>query len=353
MTGFAPMPNRPSWTELKLTLDVPANENTIVIDTETTGIDREKDEVLSLAIVDLDGNELFYSLIRPTTRKRWPKAQEVHGIAWADVKDKPTISDLADEIMGIIESSNCIIGYNVGFDIDVLENSGLPRIEKRRYDLMERYAQCYGRYSEKTGDYAWCKLSRLASKYRYRYEEHNALEDAKATAHCFKRFRAACESEWPRAEEERREHVLKIKKAEAIKEIKEREAAELSALDEKIDPVRAEIDKNKANIEERTKSEATSGVLSAVLLLLICLTFSWPIVPFVLTAFAVPSIAWLLVSAVSKSESTRKLPGLEARIKLLENEREEIEEKYREEKREARKKLGGDALKSKRNDESA
>lgn len=37
----------------------------IVIDTETTGLDPEKDELLQVSIIDDEGNVLFNSLFRP------------------------------------------------------------------------------------------------------------------------------------------------------------------------------------------------------------------------------------------------------------------------------------------------
>ena len=96
-----------------------------VLDTETTGLDPKNDEVLSLSIVDGAGEMLFDSLIRPSRRKWWPKAQEIHGISPADVADAPTLVEVSDEVRGILRGADLVVGYNVEFDLGMLEAGGL------------------------------------------------------------------------------------------------------------------------------------------------------------------------------------------------------------------------------------
>lgn len=192
------MKNEMSAYRLRMTANSPV-DNVVVLDTETTGLEPGKDEVLSIAIVDIDGNELFHSLIRPLERKRWPKATEIHGITWQDVKDKPTIYDVGDEVAEILENASLIVGYNVEFDMDMLTENGLPSINTECYDLMNEYAQAYGRWSDRKGDYLWCKLEQCARRYKHEFAAHNALEDARATAYCYKKFRDECINELPAA----------------------------------------------------------------------------------------------------------------------------------------------------------
>lgn len=147
----------------------------VVIDTETTGLDEEKDEVLSLAIVDVDGNKLFSSYIRPATRKRWPNAQKIHGITWEDVKDAPTLEELADELAPYFAEGMVVAGYNVGFDKDMLRASGLRIPSTAELDVMALYKEHFELKS-------YSKLSKAAGRFRYKFEAHGALEDARATA---------------------------------------------------------------------------------------------------------------------------------------------------------------------------
>lgn len=156
--------------------------NPIVIDTETTGLPgKQKQEVLSLAITDLDGNVLFYDLIKPKERKRWPKAQEIHGISPADVKDKQTLEERLPDIEPIFNSASVVVGYNVKFDIDMLASSGFE-YKGATHDLMRSY-------SNRHNNGRFAKLTQCASHYGYKYDAHNALEDAKATAYCYKKFK--------------------------------------------------------------------------------------------------------------------------------------------------------------------
>lgn len=189
----------------------------VVIDTETTGIDRENDEVLSLAVVNMNGRELFYSLVRPQRRKRWPNAQKINGITWKDVKDQRTLVDLSEELDKIFLSASAVIGYNVEFDLELLDASGYNVLNrcKRYVDLMEPYSNAHGtRWSEKYDRFMYEKLSSCARHYGYKFKAHNALEDARATAHCFIEFQKECVERLPEAEEMRREKDKQIREIE-------------------------------------------------------------------------------------------------------------------------------------------
>lgn len=161
----------------------------VVIDTETTGLDPEKDEVLSLAITDINGNNLFYELIKPQKRKRWPKATEVHGIKWVDVKDKEDLFNYEDILTPLFSPDNLIVGYNVWFDIEMLRASGATIRATNTFDVMEEYSSVYGKWSEWKQDRLYAKLTTCAKHYGYKFIAHNALEDAKATAFCFKKLK--------------------------------------------------------------------------------------------------------------------------------------------------------------------
>jgi DNA polymerase-3 subunit epsilon len=89
----------------------------VSIDTETTGRDAEVDRVIEVGFVYMNGGEVI-------DRKGWlinpgcpipEDASKVHGILDADVADKPSFSDLAEEIRdalrGVLPQA-----YNAQFD---------------------------------------------------------------------------------------------------------------------------------------------------------------------------------------------------------------------------------------------
>lgn len=159
----------------------------IVFDTETTGKSPMRDEILSLAIIDLNGNVLFNDMFKPVDRIRWPKAESIHGISPAMVAGKPSISEHRSEIEGIFKSASLIVGYNLEFDLDFLEAAEIKVPKKSKFDVMKEFAKIHGEYNPKFGDYKWMKLSVCAGWYDYRdLNVHDALGDVKATAYCFK-----------------------------------------------------------------------------------------------------------------------------------------------------------------------
>lgn len=85
----------------------------LVIDTETTGISKDA-EICEIAVLDQDGNLIFYSLIKPS--KPIPdNVIAIHGISNEMVQDAPIFSDIAMNLLQIISNKN-LIAHNAYFD---------------------------------------------------------------------------------------------------------------------------------------------------------------------------------------------------------------------------------------------
>ncbi|MCQ9156040.1 3'-5' exonuclease [Acidomonas methanolica] len=90
----------------------------IILDVETTGIDR-KDEIVELAISDLDGNILFYSRIKPTVSMS-AMATRLNGITDNMLKNEPSIIDVLQKIEPIVRDADKIYCWSEDFVINKL-----------------------------------------------------------------------------------------------------------------------------------------------------------------------------------------------------------------------------------------
>lgn len=93
-----------------------------IFDLETTGTDISKDRIVEICIlrVNPDGSRETKTWIVNPEIPIPPKVSEIHGIYDADVQDKPTLKDIAPQIMQMLHGSD-LGGFNSNrFDVPLL-----------------------------------------------------------------------------------------------------------------------------------------------------------------------------------------------------------------------------------------
>lgn len=112
------------------------NPQAVIIDTETTGLSGSA-EMVQLAIIGIDGQTRYNSLLRPTVLIPDDVAM-LHGITNEHVQDAPTLLAEIGKIRPILEAGPVII-YNAKFDIRILKQSlvanGLPSTWLSKLDV--------------------------------------------------------------------------------------------------------------------------------------------------------------------------------------------------------------------------
>lgn len=106
--------------------------NILFFDTETTGVDRNHDEIIELSMILMKGDlrhtvTMRFRPQRPIT----PEAMEVHGITHEDLAGCDLFKDHADALHAKFMAADVIGGYNVEFDMDMI------RAAFRREGIME------------------------------------------------------------------------------------------------------------------------------------------------------------------------------------------------------------------------
>jgi DNA polymerase III epsilon subunit-like protein len=178
-------------------------EQFIVVDIETTGLcaptsyknnlscvasyqhgKANFDEILQLAIINQNGQTLFYDSFKPERKTSWPKAQSVHHIVPEDVAAKLSFTKSAEKINAIIASAPLIIAYNAVFDLSFLHGCNINLLHKPYICAMKTFSRAFK--STK-----WKSLANCAAYFNLKNsKEHDALGDAQLTLACVRAMSA-------------------------------------------------------------------------------------------------------------------------------------------------------------------
>ena len=127
-----------------------AGPRIVIFDCETTGTDRLQDQVIELCVQRGLGDDAPSQTwrIKPGVPIH-PGAQAVHGITIDDLATAPAFAQLADEIAGVFAEADVVVGYNIAFDIDMLQAEytrlGRPLLDlngKKIVDAFRLWQQC-------------------------------------------------------------------------------------------------------------------------------------------------------------------------------------------------------------------
>lgn len=161
-------------------------EDWLVLDTETTGL--ERGEIVQIAIVHRLGDVLLNTFVKP--KEPIPAdATAIHGITDAMVENAFTWQDVRNRVFDILYGRNVII-YNAVYDRKMMHQSGerwgMPKTDWKEiasfWCAMEAFAEHYGDYNEYRQSYRWQKLSTAARHYSIQQKDaHTALDDAETT----------------------------------------------------------------------------------------------------------------------------------------------------------------------------
>jgi len=175
----------------------------IILDTKTSGLGGD-DEIIEICVINLAGNILLNTLIKPTIPI--PKsASKIHGIYDKDVENSPLWSEVYHDFLNIIKNEHIYI-YNCNFDIKIINKTS----EKYKlkpitdvlnifdtedkcdsqfeylnfYCVMLEYADIWGDYHGYYKNNQWQSLSNAAEQQNIDISDlttHRALADCEIT----------------------------------------------------------------------------------------------------------------------------------------------------------------------------
>lgn len=160
----------------------------ICFDVETTGTNRDVDEVLQISVMDGNGVVLFNEYVKPKNHSTWDGSQETHGISPEMVKDCPHIDAYIPRLNEVFASAKLYVGYNNEFDWGFLSKAGVRMApDCQWFDVMQKFAPIFGEWNSRRRDFKYQKLATCAAFYGYepKGDFHDSLEDVRSTLHCY------------------------------------------------------------------------------------------------------------------------------------------------------------------------
>jgi DNA polymerase-3 subunit epsilon len=164
--------------------------NPIFLDTETTGFS-PTDVVIEVGVVDLAGNTLYQSLVKPNIPIP-PESTLIHHITDEMVTDAPSWKDIWQDLQAVLKGR--FVGmYNDEFDLRMMKQThqnywlDWPLDDKYFFCVMKLYAAFYGEMSRRGRGYRLHKLEVAGAACGIPLpNSHRAADDARLTAELFK-----------------------------------------------------------------------------------------------------------------------------------------------------------------------
>lgn len=163
-------------------------ENSVILDTETTGLGRD-DEIVQIAIIDGEtGETLLNELVKPT-KSISKESSNIHNITNEKVANSPSYIEIHQKVLTILNDKNIIV-YNSDFDLRMIKKTASKynidsEIEPKNVTcVMEWYAQFWGDFNDYFGTYKWQKLTSAARQQSIDISDltaHDALSDCEIT----------------------------------------------------------------------------------------------------------------------------------------------------------------------------
>lgn len=159
-------------------------QNALILDTETTGLD-DTAEVVEISLIDCQGTVLMDTLVRP--RSPIPAdASAIHGISDDLVANAPSWTEVRRQFLELVAGRPVVI-YNADYDTRIINQTnaayGLPALGLDARCAMLAYAEHWGRWDDRRGNWKWQRLTAAAEQQGVIAEgqAHRSLADCRMT----------------------------------------------------------------------------------------------------------------------------------------------------------------------------
>lgn len=150
--------NAKQWARERL-----ADENTVILDLESTGLLREdpETEIAQVCILNIHGRPLLSMLLKPS-QPMSEKVIGIHKITNEQVQTQPIFPQVAKMIAFVLKDKH-VVAFNADFDWALL----IHMFKKYKMELpkvsgvsccMDRYSEWCGEWSTKKDGFKWQKL---------------------------------------------------------------------------------------------------------------------------------------------------------------------------------------------------
>ena len=171
--------------ELIATSELPCDKG-ISLAVRTTGYEHGSNEVIELAICDLDGNGLFSQRVKPQNVEEWQPDGAAGGISPADVAEAPELYQFVDEITELFEGAGTVIAPHLPFVEDAIESSWVSLPKHEGTDLVELFRQTHATMDHPSEPATTASLPEIAAYYGLGDSDGTVAGEAALTAACFR-----------------------------------------------------------------------------------------------------------------------------------------------------------------------
>ena len=168
--------NAKQWATERL-----ADQNTVILDLESTGLLREdpETEIAQICILDIQGRPLFSMLLKPSQPMN-DTVIGIHKISNEQVVNQPMFPQVARMISFVLKDKH-VVSWNMEFDWRLLVHMfGKYEIDKPKTAglscAMDKYSEWSGEWNSKKDGFKWQRLPNFLGE-----EAHDAQVDCRNT----------------------------------------------------------------------------------------------------------------------------------------------------------------------------